>query len=393
MKKNNLTYWSILLILIKWGYAQPYYPFIRHEENKILGKDMGGWRKDLEELKKGERKTLTLLHFGGSHVQAGVWSHVFFSNLISEEKLSVKGYIFFPYSTMKSNHPVYVNTYSNGRWKKCRSIIKDFCEPLGPMGVSAYTADSVAILQMALNKKESLMKNFKVLYLRHHLHGNTKIVCTYPDHAKVKYDSLSARISFQESADSVEIKIINPDSFSVYRVFYAQFLNPDTDGVIFGAMGANGASSESMLRVKHLSRFMEELKPDWLIVSYGVNDVQGKNYNPEDFYRHYDTLLARLNSKGSSKVLMMGITDNYIRKKGHNRRTLSGSNVLKKLSADRHYWYWPLFDVMGGPKSIQKWYKAGLAKRDRIHLNSKGYQLLAHLMTEAFFRKLNENRP
>jgi lysophospholipase L1-like esterase len=393
IKKIIQNIWLLLIILPPDIMAQKNYSFINYNLNQIMGGVMTDWTKDIIGLKSGEKKTLTLLHFGGSHVQAGIWSHRFLKNLVQEEKLNVKGYIFFPYSTVKSNHPLFVNTYAKGRWKKCRSVPKEFCEPLGPMGVSAFTADSLAVLQMALNKKESLMKSFKYVRIRHQITGNTHLKCSYPKGGKLKVDTNSVHIYLDEPADSIEIQILNPDTLSVYRVFYAQFLNPDESGVVFGAMGANGASSESMNRVKIMRSFMNEIDQDWVLISYGVNDVQGKKFNTKNFYQNYDSLIFKINFKNHSKILLMGITDNYLRKKGYNSKTESGSQTIKRLALDKGYWYWPLYDVMGGKKSIQKWYKAGLAKRDRIHFNQQGYSLLADLMWDAFYRKLNEQRP
>jgi lysophospholipase L1-like esterase len=392
-KKVIQTLWVIIIFLSPGLPAQKNYSFINYNLNQIIGGVMSDWTKDISGLQSGDKKTLTLLHFGGSHVQAGFWSHKFLKNLISVEKLNVKGYIFFPYAVIKSNHPPFVNTYAVGRWKKCRTVPKEFCEPLGPMGVSAFTADSMVVLRMALNKKESLMKSFKYVKIRHHISGNTYLKCTYPQGTKLNVDTNSAHIYLNEPTDSIEIQILNPDTLSNYRVFYAQFLNPDESGVVFGAMGANGASSESMNRVKNMSSFMQEIHPDWVFISYGVNDVQSKNFNTKDFYRNYDSLISKINFKNQAKILLMGITDNYIRKKGNNPKTTAGSQTIQKLASDKGYWYWPLYDVMGGKKSIQKWYKAGLAKRDRIHLNHKGYYLLADLMSDAFYQKLNEQRP
>lgn len=394
IKTKNIIFIFFILAFMSYGMvAQKMHSFINHHSNQILGSSMTEWTNDLSNLKNGVKKTLTILHFGGSHVQAGIWSHRFLKNLVNEEKLNVKGYIFFPYSTIKSNHPPYINTYTKARWKKCRSVPKDFCEPLGPIGVSALTTDSVAVLRMALNKKESLMKSFTYVMIRHQIKGNTYLKCNYPEKVKLNSDSNQLQIFLNEPADSIEIQILNPDTLSSYRVFYVQFINPKEEGIVFGAMGANGASSESMNRVKNMSMFMEEISPDWIFLSYGVNDVQGRFFNPSDFYRQYDSLVSKIYQRGKGKILLMGITDNYIRKKGYNPKTETGSKIIQKLASEKGYWYWPLFDVMGGKKSIQKWYKAGLAKRDRIHFNHNGYSLLADLMTDAFYRKLYEQRP
>ena len=41
------------------------------------------------------------------------------------------------------------------------------------------------------------------------------------------------------------------------------------------------------------------------------------------------------------------------------------------------------FEIMGGLNSIQKWYSDDLAKKDLLHLNYKGYNLIGDLLFEA----------
>ena len=50
-----------------------------------------------------------------------------------------------------------------------------------------------------------------------------------------------------------------------------------------------------------------------------------------------------------------------------------------------------LYAVMGGYKSIYKWYKAGLAAQDKVHFNGRGYKLLAGLMFDAIDRSYQYN--
>jgi lysophospholipase L1-like esterase len=46
---------------------------------------------------------------------------------------------------------------------------------------------------------------------------------------------------------------------------------------------------------------------------------------------------------------------------------------------------------MGGYKSIYKWYKAGLAAKDKVHFNGRGYSLLSNLMFDAIYRSYMYN--
>jgi hypothetical protein len=54
---------------------------------------------------------------------------------------------------------------------------------------------------------------------------------------------------------------------------------------------------------------------------------------------------------------------------------------------------WDLFEIMGGYKSMMKWYKAKLAARDKVHFAPKGYRILSDLMFEALMNSYNSNNP
>jgi len=50
-----------------------------------------------------------------------------------------------------------------------------------------------------------------------------------------------------------------------------------------------------------------------------------------------------------------------------------------------------LYAVMGGYKSIYKWQKAGLAAKDKVHFNGRGYSILANMMFDAINRSYKYN--
>ena len=62
-----------------------------------------------------------------------------------------------------------------------------------------------------------------------------------------------------------------------------------------------------------------------------------------------------------------------------------------ELMEKHHASVYDLYAVMGGYKSIYKWQKAGLAAKDKVHFNGKGYHILATLMFDAIDRSYRYN--
>ena len=56
-----------------------------------------------------------------------------------------------------------------------------------------------------------------------------------------------------------------------------------------------------------------------------------------------------------------------------------------------HAAVYDLYEVMCGYKSISKWYKAGIAAKDKVHFNGKGYTLLANLMFDVIYKSNQYN--
>ena len=57
--------------------------------------------------------------------------------------------------------------------------------------------------------------------------------------------------------------------------------------------------------------------------------------------------------------------------------------VFYRLASDVGGAVWDQFEVMGGLKSMEKWYKAKLARVDRVHFTAAGYRLVGDLFSSA----------
>ena len=83
IKKLNLIFLGLLSCVFyfeSFKLKAQQYPFIKYDQSKLyFSKDSSQFMdfyKKIDELKEGKRNKLTVIHFGGSHIQAGFWTEV-----------------------------------------------------------------------------------------------------------------------------------------------------------------------------------------------------------------------------------------------------------------------------------------------------------------------------
>src|SRR4051812_31287507 len=89
-RPNNRTerralYLFVILGFFAWAQINPYgLPFVDYSLNKIsYSKDSSSMMvffKKVDELKQGKRNRVTIVHYGGSHIQAGFWGDKLIEN-------------------------------------------------------------------------------------------------------------------------------------------------------------------------------------------------------------------------------------------------------------------------------------------------------------------------
>ena len=163
-------------------------------------------------------------------------------------------------------------------------------------------------------------------------------------------------------------------------------------GIYYASMGVNGASSNSFLRCPNFVNELKSIPPDLVILSLGVNDVHGADFTKEKFKTNYDSLITLIKQVSpNAAILFTTTTDNYIRRKIANKCTALAQQAMFELMEKHNAGVYDTYAVMGGYKSIYKWYKAGLANKDKVHFNGRGYNLLAGLMFEAIDKSYKYN--
>jgi lysophospholipase L1-like esterase len=351
----------------------------------------------LDSFEQKKRKQISVAHIGGSHVQGGTWSNTFIDQLNQYFKPSGGGYFVFPYKLAKTNSPPYATSFSNGSWKKCRCVGRDFCLPLGMCGMSITSNDSANNFGVALTRR-ALFKGFNVVKVYHNFNASFDFTITASHNLKaVRIDKKElgyTQFDIEMPVDSLSFDLVRKDSLQRDFVLYGFSLESNlANGFYLAALGANGAASGSFLKCTYFEDQLKTIMPDLVIMSLGVNDTQAKDFEKEEYIEHYDSLIMKLKSVNPDvAILLTTTTDNFIRRRTANKRTVKTKDAMFELMEKHKVGVWDLYSVMGGYKSMLKWQKVGLAAKDRVHFSPKGYTVLGTMMFETLINSYKNNK-
>jgi len=369
------------------------YAFIKKEYNRLyFSKDSSAFSTfagRLSQLKNNNLKRITVVHVGGSHVQGGIWSNTFVNDLQTKFQKTGGGYFVFPYKIARTNGQPYARSFSNARWKRCRSLGKDYCQPLGMCAMNVSTNDSAGFFGARLTEYAAgrLATEVRVY---HNFNPSYEFQPKQPG-GSIRQDFREQGYSLFKLAtpiDSVSFEFKRLDTLQRDFVLYGlDFSNPTEAGFYLAGLGANGASSASFLRCQLFSQQLATLQPDVVIFSLGVNDTQAKDFEKEDYFEHYDSLISIVKRVNPTVLIVLTTTtDNFIKRRTSNRRTIGAREAMFELMEKHSVAVWDLFSVMGGYKSMLRWNKAGLAARDKVHFTARGYTILGHMMADAVLK-------
>jgi lysophospholipase L1-like esterase len=185
--------------------------------------------------------------------------------------------------------------------------------------------------------------------------------------------------------DSLRIRIVKKDTIGKYFTFYGIDFENGDPGIVYSASGVNGAEVTSYLRCDLMKDQLRILKPGWVILSLGTNDAYPLHFIKEEFIANYITLVNKIREADPGvPILLMVPGDSYRRHRYDNLNLVEARKAILEVAQQTDCAVWDFYSLMGGPKSIMQWYKAGLVARDKLHFSKQGYLVQADLLFEAF---------
>ncbi len=380
-------------------FSQKKYPFIQYDSNKIIhaadSSDFIAFYKKIDGLKNGALKRVTIAHYGGSHIQAGQWTEVLADSFQALGDFKGGGAFTFPFRVVNTNGPPFYRSISTGTWVRCRCVPSELCAPLGMAGIAAVNNDAFASFGMKL-KTNNHIQSFSSIKVYHNFNPSFTfdIVKGYPVPAKrIEVQEFGYTLfEFAVPVDSINFSLQKKDNTQRDFILRGFSIENEEPGFYFATMGVNGASTKSYINCSEFTKELMSLKPDLFIFSIGVNDAQDLDFNAEDFIKRYDSMVALVKSVSPDcAILFTTISDNYIKRKTSNSRSLATNAAIYHLMEKHNAALWDMFTIMGGLRSIYTWYQNDLASADKIHFNTEGYKLIGYLMFEAISKDYREN--
>ncbi|HET6243282.1 MAG: hypothetical protein H0V01_01830 [Bacteroidetes bacterium] len=403
MKKQSLSififFLSVLFKNLLFAQASPFtmenYPFVNKQYNKI---NIYGSDKKYKNLySKMEKMLLTgqgnikIVHFGGSHIQADMWSGQT-RNLLQElmpGSSGERGFL-FPFTMAKTNSPYHYQIDYTGSWTACRNAEKSKDCLLGLSGISVTTYDSISTVKIYFREGQPASYYHQRIKIFHHLTDSSFAI--FPLNSG-KFKEINdpkngfTEFVFDQKKDTLEFEIRKTAQQQNYFTLFGISLENDEPGFTYTSIGVNGASVPSYNRCSLLATHLKVLKPDLILFSIGINDVHEGDFTEEKYMQNYDTLILNIRAlMPDVAILFTTNTDSYYKKKFPNKKSVEASQAMVKLAEKHGAGVWDLLNVMGGVGSIKEWEKQGMAKRDLIHLTPNGYKIIGNLMYNALLK-------
>lgn len=176
--------------------------------------------------------------------------------------------------------------------------------------------------------------------------------------------------------------------------FYGFALENGRPGVIYHSLGVNSAAFEHFIANSTLADGgAAPLCPDIIIISLGTNNCYGGNFQRGRFYNTVDSFIRRLKMAYPGVPILMTTPMESCRIQGRRRlpnpNIIEAAEVICSASVDNDVAFWNFYGAAGGAKAMERWATKRLTNTDRIHLTESGYALQGDMLYEAFARYYN----
>jgi lysophospholipase L1-like esterase len=354
-------------------------------------------------LQKADSNVISILHLGDSHIQAGFFPLTTANYLQQAFGSAGRGWV-FPYNLAGTNGPEDYRWNSTGRWQSARVVDRYKEEPLGP-GAIVITSQNGAPTIAYSGKQDGIDNSIHEAQLFYDA-GLDNSSISVPD-ADVQVTGVpfpeagetvrKATLTFPETVQSFQARWEEKGN-SPFR-FYGALLRNGHNGVLYSAIGINGAMYQHYNEQSSiLTAQMEVLQPQLVIISLGTNEAYS-SLSASSFRAQIDSAvqLIKRTRPDASIVLTTPAESKRTSKRAFRRK------VGKKYRTYYKVAYYPNPYITVVTQQIMNYCREnGLAcwnfnaltrsmagsfsgswAIDHIHFNARGYQLQGRLLYEA----------
>jgi lysophospholipase L1-like esterase len=168
-------------------------------------------------------------------------------------------------------------------------------------------------------------------------------------------------------------------------------LERDRPGVVYDALGANGARIRLLEAVDgaHWADQMALRKPALVVMQYGTNESEDPSLDPEQYEKSLRTVLGRVKAAAADASVLVASPLDRAERIGGALKTrpvvMKIVEIQRRVALSLGCAFWSTFEAMGGEGSMGRWVQAKpqLAGWDLTHPTPEGAEVIGDLLFKA----------
>jgi len=391
-----LSWQTVSAQIPAYPFDLPSYGFIHYNNNRFeLVVDNPGFSSlfaRFDTLLRTGNNQIRIVHLGGSHIQADVYTHRMRQELQSfyPGVLGSRGF-FFPYSLAHTNSPSNLKITYSGDWLTSKNTQAVPAHTLGISGITSVLNSTTGAFTIVARYDSANRYDFNRIRIFCNTSESGIVPEIFPGKSltNVAVQVMPGYVQYDldQYTDSLSVLIMQGDSVARPFQLYGISLENDDPGVVYNAIGVNGAKLQSYLRCGLFTQHLKALDPDWVILSIGTNDANTRQFDEAAYRAEYQQLLDSVTSATPNAAILLTVpNDCYLFKRYTNPNTSRMREIIYDIARSNYCGVWDFYTVMGGLNSSKAWYNNGLMNKDHIHFNKPGYLLKGDLFFTAFLK-------
>lgn len=376
------------------GTDMPIPSFINRSANRI--KLNGADWSALRAKTVSPDSTVSVVHIGDSHIQAEIGTSVTRDMLQLRFGNAGRGLV-APLRISGTNQPHDYTFNSTRTWSADRFMKAPWRNEMGFNGMSLTLKGRNGDIILSTAETDDRYNPFNHITL---YHTGAMIVAGITDDMGISCPAeivtapgVTELLLFTPRAHVKIDFVTDGEPFTLFGAV----LSTDRPGVIYHAIGNNGATYSSYNRIPSVGTGVAALHPDLIIISLGTNEAFGK-LDLAAFRTSVTKLITTLRRENPSAQLLIVTPMECQRRRRVRRRNIYSvnSNILPlrnellRMAEKEHVAVYDWYAVAGGAGASSKWLSAALYGKDRVHHTASGYQLAGRLLYDALINQLEE---
>ncbi|HEX2393825.1 MAG TPA: hypothetical protein VHI78_00675, partial [Bacteroidales bacterium] len=293
----------------------PVYPFIHYDLNRFeLIHDNPGYKilyAKFDTLLRQGSNRINIVHIGGSHIQADIYTHRMRQELQSffPGVLGARGF-FFPFKIAQTNSPSNLRISYTGKWTTCKNTQPEPTLTLGLSGITSALISDTAVISVIANYDSITSYDFNRVRVYCNAVSESCLPVLSPCNL-VKNVSINKSAGFIQYdltsyADTLNLLICRGDSIRPFEL-YGISLDNDDPGIVYNAIGVNGAMLKSYLQCNLFADQLKSLEPDWVIISIGTNEGNTRDFDEPAYKAEYIRLIKLINNTVPDAAVLLTV--------------------------------------------------------------------------------------